>query len=72
LGKDGKPIMTWQYTYTKPDGTKAVIQDHSSGHPNFGGEASKPHFNVRPPEKLRNGTVAGTKSHYPFLDFLNN
>ena len=72
LGKDGKPIITREYTFTQSDGSKAVIQDHSAGHAKFGGEASKPHFNVRPPGNTRTGTVPGTKPHYPFLDFLKN
>lgn len=66
LGKDGKPIMTREYHYTKPDGSKTIIQDHSAGHPQFGGEAAKPHFNVRPSENTRTGNVPGTKDHYPF------
>ena len=28
LGSDGKPIMTREYTFTRPDGSKVVIQDH--------------------------------------------
>jgi len=48
IGKDGKPIMTREYQYTKKDGSKIIIQDHSAGHPQFGGEASKSHSNVRP------------------------
>jgi RHS repeat-associated protein len=66
LGKDGKPVMTREYHYTKPDGSKIIIQDHSAGHPQFGGEAAKPHFNVRPPENTRTGNVPGTKDHYIF------
>lgn len=66
LGKDGKPIMTREYHYTKPGGSKTIIQDHSAGHSQFGGEASKQHFNVRPPENTRTGNVPGTKDHYPF------
>lgn len=33
LGPDGKPVMTREYTYTKSDGTRAVVQDQSAGHP---------------------------------------
>lgn len=67
LGKDGKPIMTREYTFTKEDGSKIVIQDHSAGHQfNEGGAGDQgPHFNVRPKGGERNGHVPGTKSHYP-------
>lgn len=66
LGEDGKPINTREYHYTKQDGTKVVIQDHSAGHGQFGGEAAKPHFNVRPEENTRTGKLPDTKDHYPF------
>ena len=67
IGKDGKPIMTRQYHFDKPNNNASVIiQDHSSGHPQYGGEASKPHFNVRPSENPRNGTYPGTQKHYTF------
>jgi len=66
LGADGKPLMTREYKYTRPDGTKVVIQDHSARH-QFGQRGvgdQGPHFNVRPPEKTRTGSVPGTKEHY--------
>jgi RHS repeat-associated protein len=66
LGLDGKPVMTREYTYTRPDGTKVVIQDHSAGH-QFGQKGvgdQGPHFNVRPPENTRTGSVPGTHNHY--------
>lgn len=68
LGKDGKPIMTREYTYTRSDGSKVVIQDHSAGHQfGEGGVGDQgPHFNVRPPENTRTGTVPGTQDHYGF------
>ncbi len=66
LGADGKPVMTREYTYTKPDGTKVKVQDHSAGHPQFGKDNPGKHLNVRPPENTRTGTVPGTKKHYPF------
>ncbi|WP_221395234.1 HNH/endonuclease VII fold putative polymorphic toxin [Dyadobacter sp. NIV53] len=52
--------------------SKVVIQDHSAGHTQFGGEAAKPHFNVRPSENTRTGTVPGTNAHYPFDPFKKN
>jgi hypothetical protein len=68
LGPDGKPIMTRERTYTRPDGSKVVIQDHSAGHKfNDGGVGDHgPHFDVRPPDARRHGTVDGTQPHYPF------
>ena len=68
LGADGKPIMTREYTFTRPDGSKVVIQDHSAGHSfGQGGVGDQgPHFNVRPPENTRTGSVPGTQPHYPF------
>ena len=47
LGKDGKPIMTREYHFEGNHGG-AIIQEHSIGHRQYGGDASKPHFNVRP------------------------
>ena len=68
LGSDGKPIMTREYTYTRADGSKVVIQDHSAGHKfgqgGIGDQGS--HFNVRPIENTRTGSVPGTLGHYPF------
>ncbi|WP_077002909.1 HNH/endonuclease VII fold putative polymorphic toxin, partial [Variovorax sp. KK3] len=66
LGLDGKPIMTREYTYTRPDGTNAVVQDHGAGHQfRQGGVGDQgPHFNVRPPENTRGGSIPGTKDHY--------
>jgi hypothetical protein len=60
LGKDGKPIMTREYHYSKPDGSKTIIQDHSAVHPQYGGDAAKPHFNVRPPENTRTAVCLKT------------
>ena len=68
LGKDGKPITTREYTFSKTDGSKSIIQDHSAGHKQFDGKAAKPHFNVRPPENTRTGKVPGTKDHYPIKE----
>jgi hypothetical protein len=63
LGKDGKPVMTREYGYTTTDGKKVVIQDHRAGHEK-GGQG--PHYNVRPSENTRTGSVEGTQPHYPF------
>jgi RHS repeat-associated protein len=68
LGPDGKPIMTREYTYTRSDGSKVVVQEHSAGHKfGEGGVGDQgPHFNIRPIENTRTGTVPGTQEHYPF------
>src|SRR5581483_1838478 len=68
LGDDGLPIRTREYTYTRPDGSQVIIQDHSAGHTfGQGGVGDQgPHFNVRPPDNTRTGNVPGTLNHYPF------
>jgi len=71
LGKNGKPIITREYQYTRADGSKIVIQDHSAGHTyndvnGVGDQAA--HFNLRPFNDTRNGKVPGTKEHYPFKE----
>jgi RHS repeat-associated protein len=60
---NGNVIMTREYHYTNMYGEKIVIQDHSAGHAK-GGQGA--HFNVRPEDKIRTGSVDGTKDHYPF------
>lgn len=40
-------IYTREYQLDSPDNGGVIIQDHSAGHPYFGGEAASPHFNVR-------------------------
>ncbi|TLX54282.1 hypothetical protein DN826_14685 [Stutzerimonas nosocomialis] len=62
LGSDGRRIMTREYVYARPDGSKVIIQEHSVGQGGVGDQG--PHFNVRPPENPRTGSVADTKDHY--------
>jgi hypothetical protein len=68
MGTDGKPLMTREYTYTRPDGSKVIIQDHSAGHKfgqgGIGDQGS--HFNVRPPENTRTGSIPEVGDHYPW------
>lgn len=69
VNAEGQPIKTREYTFSRLDGNKVVIQDHSAGH--YFGEPGGigdqgPHFNVRPPENTRTGKVPGTQEHYPF------
>ena len=68
LGPDKQPLMTREYTYTRPDGKQMVIQEHSAGHAyGEGGVGDQgPHFNVRPADDTRTGKVPGTEEHYPF------
>lgn len=72
LGPDRQPIMTREYDYTRvmPDGTRQriVIQEHSAGHQfGQGGVGDQgPHFNVRPADNTRTGSVPGTLEHYSF------
>jgi RHS repeat-associated protein len=70
LNEHNQPIMSREYTYRRPDGSRVVIQDHSAGHSfGEGGVGDQgPHFNVRPPENTRTGSVPGTQEHYLFED----
>ncbi|WP_369012053.1 HNH/endonuclease VII fold putative polymorphic toxin [Erwinia pyrifoliae] len=63
-----QPLWTREYQYTRSDGTKIVIQDHSAGHEfGQGGIGDQgPHFNVRPFDNTRTGSVAGTIDHYSY------
>ena len=61
--ESGHIIMTKEYHYRDIYNNEIVIQDHSAGHIK-GGQG--PHYNVRPGNKTRTGTVPGTKDHYPF------
>lgn len=66
LDENGRTINTRVYQFTRADGSKVLIQDHSTGH-KFGRADGigdqKAHFNLRPIEKPRNGNVPGAKEH---------
>jgi len=73
LDENNQPVMTREYTFTRPDGSKVVIQDHGAGHKFKNKDGTEdpngqqgPHFNVRPEDRPRGGDVPGTKEHYPF------
>ncbi|KAA0946451.1 type IV secretion protein Rhs, partial [Pseudomonas sp. ANT_H14] len=69
LDTKGKPILTREYEYTREDGSKIVIQEHSAGH-KFGASGGVgdqgAHFNLRPISNTRNGKLDGVKNHYNF------
>ncbi|NMF39649.1 RHS repeat-associated core domain-containing protein, partial [Pseudomonas sp. SWRI 103] len=69
LDDNGMPIDTRVYQFTRSDGSKILIQDHSAGH-KFGRVDGigdhPPHFNLRPIDKPRKGYIEGAKRHYPF------
>ncbi|MDQ0649968.1 RHS repeat-associated core domain-containing protein [Pseudomonas cedrina] len=69
LDDNGIPIDTRVYQFTRSDGSKILIQDHSAGH-KFGRVDGigdhPPHFNLRPIDKPRKGYIEGAKKHYPF------
>jgi hypothetical protein len=71
LNNEGKPILTREYQYTRADGSKVIIQDHSAGHqynePGNKGDQTA-HLNLRPIENTRTGKVPGAKDHYYFKD----
>ncbi|MCP1621434.1 hemagglutinin repeat-containing protein [Pseudomonas nitroreducens] len=66
LDANGRPIWTREYTFKRSDGSVVVIQEHSAGHQyGQGGVGDQgAHFNVRPIENTRTGSVPGTKDHY--------
>ncbi|WP_081299744.1 HNH/endonuclease VII fold putative polymorphic toxin [Gilliamella apicola] len=65
--ENGEPILTREYHYTNRSGEHIVIQEHSIGHPvATSGHGADPHFNVRPIENTRTGSVSGTHGHYNF------
>ena len=66
LDENGMPIWTREYTFKRSDGSVVVIQEHSAGHKyDQGGVGDQgAHFNVRPIENTRTGSVPGTKDHY--------
>jgi RHS repeat-associated protein len=63
-----KNIWTREYQYTRPDGSKIIIQDHSAGHQyGQGGIGDQgPHLNIRPYDNTRTGSISGTLDHYGF------
>ncbi|WP_434602519.1 RHS domain-containing protein [Pseudomonas sp. Z4-7] len=69
LNSKGKPISAREYQFTRHDGSKVIIQDHSAGHqfnqPDNRGD-QKAHFNLRPLEQRRTGKIA--KEHYYFTE----
>ena len=66
LDSSGRPVMTREYHFKSNDGADIVIQEHSAGHKfGEGGVGDQgPHFNVRPADNPRTGSVPGTKDHY--------
>jgi hypothetical protein len=66
--ENGRPVQTREYIYRRSDGSRVVIQEHSRGQDfGEGGVGDQPpHFNVRPIENTRTGTVPGTSDHYYF------
>ncbi|WP_240153825.1 HNH/endonuclease VII fold putative polymorphic toxin, partial [Erwinia amylovora] len=68
------PISTREYHYTRSDGSRIVIQEHSAGHiygpPGTPGNQG-PHFNPREPDPItghgsRNMSYPGLPEHYNF------
>lgn len=69
LDEKGKVILTREYEYTRNDGSKVVIQEHSAGH-TFGAPGGigdqGGHFNLRPISNTRTGKLPGADDHYYF------
>lgn len=67
LNDQGKPIWTREYQYTRNDGSKVIIQDHSAGHKFLDGVGNQgSHFNIRPIKNTRTGKLDGTLEHYNY------
>ncbi|HHR3902749.1 HNH/endonuclease VII fold putative polymorphic toxin, partial [Salmonella enterica] len=64
---NGNQVWTREYQFTRADGSKIIIQDHSAGHSYADGVGNQgSHLNVRPIENTRTGSVPGTFDHYEF------
>ncbi|MGD9482217.1 HNH/endonuclease VII fold putative polymorphic toxin [Streptomyces sp. TRM70308] len=67
-GAEGVPVLTREYVFTREEGDRVIIQDHSAGH--YYGEGGVgdqgPHLNVRPFENPRTCKVPGTAQHYEY------
>lgn len=67
-GTGGAPVMTREHYYSRGDGNRIIIQEHSARH-RFGQRGvgdQGPHFNVRPESNTRTGKIEGTLPHYQF------
>ncbi|WP_332846450.1 HNH/endonuclease VII fold putative polymorphic toxin [Pseudomonas lactucae] len=64
--KRNKATLTREYEFTRENGSKIVIQEHSAGH-KFGAKNGAgdqgAHFNLRPIDTPRTGNIPGTKDH---------
>ncbi|NUU69040.1 RHS domain-containing protein [Enterobacteriaceae bacterium BIT-l23] len=67
LTDSGDIIWTREYQFSTAGGKKVIIQDHAAGHysPDSVGNQGA-HFNVRPSENTRTGSVLGTLEHYSY------
>ena len=67
LDKNGNVQYSREYHFVNNRGEETVIQDHSFGHTFDDGVGNQgSHFNVRPADDVRNGSVKGTKPHYDY------
>ena len=67
LDKNGNVQYSREYHFVNNRGEEIVIQDHSFGHTFDDGVGNQgSHFNVRPADDVRNGSVKGTKPHYDY------
>ncbi|MEQ7922637.1 RHS repeat-associated core domain-containing protein [Xanthomonas sp. WHRI 1810A] len=65
--KNWEIVQTRDYHFVSNKGSTVIIQEHNYGHikaePLRGAE---PHFNVRPSDNMRTGSIEGTHGHYNF------
>ena len=63
----GKLIWTREDQYTRHDGSKVIVEDHSAGHKFLYGVGNQgSHFDIRSIENTRTGKLAGRPEHYNY------
>jgi hypothetical protein len=64
----GVPVKTRDYHYIDNRGSGVIIQEHSLGHSKAAPfRGAEPHFNIRPANNPKTGSVDGTHGHYNFF-----
>jgi hypothetical protein len=67
LDSSGKPVPVREYYFKTTAGKTVVIQEHGLGHQYPRGVGNQgPHFNARPENNLKTGSLPGTLEHYYF------
>ncbi|MCG8710939.1 hypothetical protein JHU04_004256 [Brenneria sp. 4F2] len=63
-----KPTWKQDNHYTRPDGSKVIIQDDSAGHQygQGGGGEQGPNLKIRLSNNTRAGSISGSYEHYSY------